>query len=125
VGEPLILKQGQNGHYFLNGEINNRALTFVVDTGASMVSLPNEFAQSAIMSCDGKDVTMETANGRSNACTTTILELKLGNFVFKNITALIVPNLSQPLLGMNALQAFDIQQKNGEMRLSARDKKAP
>jgi len=45
--------------------------------------------------------------------------------VFKNVTALIVPNLAQPLLGMNVLQGFNIEQKNEEMRLSEQDAKAP
>jgi predicted aspartyl protease len=66
---------------------------------------------------------MNTANGVSNGCTTTISELKVGEFVFTNVTALIVPSLSQPLLGMNVLQAFNIEQKNGEMKLSAREPK--
>ncbi|MDD1608386.1 MAG: retroviral-like aspartic protease family protein [Methylococcaceae bacterium] len=99
-------------------------LTFVVDTGATIVSLPRAFAASASLFCNDKAV-IETANGQSNVCTSTITELKLGNFVFKNVTALIVPNLAQPLLGMNVLQGFNIEQKNEEMRLSEQDAKAP
>jgi clan AA aspartic protease (TIGR02281 family) len=122
--EVLVIPQGQGGHYFLNGEVNSHGLTFVVDTGATIVSLPRAFAASASLFCNDKAV-IETANGQSNVCTSTITELKLGNFVFKNVTALIVPNLAQPLLGMNVLQGFNIEQKNEEMRLSEQDAKAP
>jgi clan AA aspartic protease (TIGR02281 family) len=122
--DPLIIKQGQGGHYYTSAEINSHSLTFVVDTGATMVSLPRAFAASASMFCNDKGQ-IETANGRANVCTTTITELKLGNFVLTNVTALIVPNLSQPLLGMNVLQLFNIEQKNEEMRLSERETKAP
>lgn len=122
--EVLVIPQGQGGHYFLNGEINSHGLTFVIDTGATMVSLPRAFAASASLFCNDKAV-IETANGQSNVCTSTITELKLGNFVFKNVTALIVPNLAQPLLGMNILQGFNIEQKNEEMRLSEQDAKTP
>ena len=123
ISEPLVIRQGQGGHYFLGGEVNSHALTFVVDTGATIVSLPSGFANAASMFCNDK-VMIDTANGRSGTgCTAMITELKLGEFVFKNVSALILPNLSQPLLGMNVLQNFDIQQKNKEMRLSAREAK--
>ena len=121
--EPLIIRQGQGGHYFLGGEVNSHGLTFVVDTGATIVSLPRAFANSASMFCNDK-VEIDTANGHSSqGCSTIITELKLGEFVFKNVTALILPNLTQPLLGMNVLQHFDIQQKNNEMQLSEKEAK--
>jgi predicted aspartyl protease len=31
------------------------------------------------------------------------------------VEAMAVPNLSQPLLGMNVLKRFNIEQKNGQM----------
>jgi clan AA aspartic protease (TIGR02281 family) len=122
--EPLVIKQGQGGHYFLNAEVNSHGLTFVIDTGATMVSLPRDFAATASLFCNDKAV-IETANGQSKVCTTTITELKVGDFVLSNVAALIVPNLGQPLLGMNVLQLFNIEQKNEEMRLSEQDAKAP
>lgn len=122
--EVLIIRQGQGGHYFLNGEINSHTLTFVVDTGATTIALPRTIAASASLFCNDK-VLMNTANGLSGGCTTTISELKLGNFVLTNVTAVIAPNLTEPLLGMNVLQLFNIEQKEGEMRLSDRDIKAP
>jgi clan AA aspartic protease (TIGR02281 family) len=122
--QPLVIKQGQGGHYFLNAEVNSHGLIFVIDTGATMVSLPRAFAATASLFCNDKAV-IETANGQSKVCTTTITELKVGDFVLSNVTALIVPNLGQPLLGMNVLQFFNIEQKNDEMRLSEQDAKAP
>lgn len=120
--EPIVLRQGHSGHYFLNADVNSHNFLFVVDTGATLVSLPRAVAAAASMFCDNKAM-METANGLSQGCTSTITELRLGDFVFKNVTALIAPNLAQPLLGMNVLQGFDIQQKDGEMRLSQREAK--
>lgn len=122
--EPLVLKSGQGGHYFLDAEVNSHSLTFVVDTGATMVSLPRAFAKSASMFCNDKGL-IETANGRAEVCTTTITEMKLGNFTLSNVNAMIVPNLSQPLLGMNVLGLFNIEQKNNEMKLSDKETKTP
>ncbi|MSP28249.1 MAG: TIGR02281 family clan AA aspartic protease [Methylococcales bacterium] len=122
--QALVLKQGRGGHYYLDAEVNSHALTFVVDTGATMVSLPQGFAGTASMFCNDKGQ-IDTANGRANVCTATITELKLGNLVFKNVTALLVPNLSQPLLGMNVLRSFNIEQMEEEMTLSQPDAKIP
>jgi len=116
----LILKQQGNGHYFVDGVINGKPLNFVVDTGASLVSLPRSLAYAANMSCKDQ-VTMQTANGASTVCTAVIARLKVGHFLLKDVNAMIVPNLSQPLLGMNVLQQFRIEQDNGEMRLSVKN----
>jgi aspartyl protease family protein len=120
VHRELVIKPGANGHYFLDGSVNDKPLTFVIDTGASVVSLPGSLASNAGIDCKDQ-VVMETANGQTGACTAVISELKFGHFVMKNAPATIVPNLSQPLLGMNVLQQFNIKQENDEMHISARD----
>lgn len=116
----LVIKQHPSGHYFLNGSINGRALTFVVDTGASSVVLPRTLALSARIYCKDR-ILMQTANGSTSACTAVVPRLKLGPLLMKDVPAAIVPNLDQPLLGMNVLRQFRIEQDDGEMRISTRD----
>jgi clan AA aspartic protease (TIGR02281 family) len=118
--KEFIIKQNPNGYYFLDGAINGKTLTFVIDTGASFVSLPRSVAQGARISCKDK-VDMQTANGSIKGCTTTIKKLNFGPFVIKDAMAVIAPNLSQPLLGMNVLQQLKMAQEKGEMRLSTRE----
>jgi aspartyl protease family protein len=118
-GAPLVMLQGDNGHYFVDATINNQKLNFVIDTGASLVSLPPALASAAGLLCQ-RQVTTQTANGPSRACTTTIQTLKFGSFTLKNVEAVISPNLSQPLLGMNVLKQFRVEQDSGEMRLIAK-----
>lgn len=115
-GAPLVLVQGDNGHYFVDGAVNQHKLSFMIDTGASVVSIPQMMAASAGLSCQ-RQVMTKTANGLSQACTTTIQTLKFGTFTLKNVEALISPNLGQPLLGMNVLKQFRVEQDSGEMRL--------
>ena len=123
TGGLYVIKQRGDGHYFLDGTINGKPLTFLVDTGASAVSLPREIAYMANMSCD-EQVRMNTANGATSVCLSVIATLKFGPFLLKNVPATIVPNLDQPLLGMNVLQQFKIEQDNGEMKISSRNAKS-
>jgi clan AA aspartic protease (TIGR02281 family) len=123
--ETMVIKQGAGGHYFLEGEVNSHSVTFVVDTGATVVALPRAIANGASLFCNEK-VLMSTANGGTGGCSTTITELRLGkgNLVLKNVSAVIMPNLNEPLLGMNVLGQFNIEQKDREMLLSEHEKKA-
>ena len=111
------LKQNSRGHFFTEASINEQSLTFVVDTGASVVSLPESIANSAKIYCDDK-VGMNTANGVAEGCSTKIKKLQFGPFVVNDVAAVIMPSLSQPLLGMNVLQLFKIAQEKGEMHIS-------
>ena len=43
----LVIPQRGNGHYFVDGSINGKPLTFVIDTGASSVVLPRSMAMLA------------------------------------------------------------------------------
>ncbi len=113
----LILKQRGNGHYYLEATVNDKAITFLVDTGASGISLPMSFALSAKINCRNKAY-MQTANGVAEACTAIIPKLVFGPFTLTDVPAVISKNLSQPLFGMNVLQKFKIEQDNGEMRIS-------
>lgn len=117
----LKLKQNQGGHYSTDGNIEGKSLSFVVDTGASFVSLPESLAHSAQIYCDDK-INMSTANGNADACTAKIKKLQFGPFFVQDVAAVIIPNLNQPLLGMNVLQLFKVSQDKGEMQISIAEK---
>jgi aspartyl protease family protein len=117
---PLVLAQGAQGHYFVEGSVNQHKLNFVIDTGASMVSLPQGMAASAGLICQ-RQIMTNTANGQTPACTTIIQTLKFGTFTLKNVSAIISPNLGQPLLGMNVLKQFRMEQDSGELRLTTKN----
>jgi clan AA aspartic protease (TIGR02281 family) len=116
----FIIKQDPNGYYIVDGAINSKALTFVIDTGASFVSLPASVAREAGIYCKD-EVDMQTANGSITGCRATIQKLNFGPFFINDVIAVLVPNLSQPLLGMNVLQLLKMAQEKGEMRLSSRE----
>lgn len=119
VERTMVLTPKDNGHYFLDSQINNQSLTFLIDTGASSVALPKSLADVAHLNCKST-IMVSTANGNVQACTTTITTLTFGPFTLHDVEATINPTLDQPLLGMNVLKQFQISQENGEMRITAR-----
>jgi len=114
---PLILGQGSGGHYYVDGAVNDSYLNFVIDTGATTVALPLAIASTAGVKCK-QAVMMRTGNGTTQGCVVTIQKLKFGNFTLHYVDAVVMPNLAQPLLGMNVLKQFRVEQDNGQMRLS-------
>lgn len=116
----LVLKQRGNGQYFLEARVNDKTLTFLIDTGASGISLPMSFALSANINCRNR-IYMQTANGVAEGCTTIIPQLAFGPFMLTDVPAVLSKNLGQPLFGMNVLQQFKVEQNNGEMRISTRN----
>ncbi len=117
--KTISIRQGNSGHYFLEGEVNSTTFTFVVDTGASGVALPSSIAVAAKIDCK-VHVAANTANGITDGCYVTLPVLRFGPFQLENIKAMILPNLEQPLLGMDVLERFNIEQDHGEMRISER-----
>ncbi|HXU93927.1 MAG TPA: TIGR02281 family clan AA aspartic protease [Gallionella sp.] len=116
----LVIPQRGNGHYFVDGSINGKALTFVVDTGASSVVLPRPVAMAAGVYCRDQ-VLMQTVGGAASGCSSVVAKLRFGQFQIRDVPVMIAPNLTQPLLGMNVLQQFRIEQDGGQLRLSPRN----
>ncbi|MGR8981440.1 MAG: retropepsin-like aspartic protease family protein [Gammaproteobacteria bacterium] len=116
-GFGLILRPQYNGHYFVDGAINDIPLVFTIDTGASFVTLPEQVASKAGIKCERQAV-MDTANGKAKACTGMIANLKLGHYSITDVQCLIAPTLNQALLGNNVLRMFKILQHNGELRIT-------
>lgn len=116
---PFAINRGLGGHYFVNGTVNDQYLNFIVDTGATFVSLPLSVAMIAGIKCRQR-IAVNTANGMSAACTAVIAKLTFGRFTLYDVEAVIQPNLGQPLLGMNVLHQFRVEQDDGQMKLSKR-----
>jgi clan AA aspartic protease (TIGR02281 family) len=107
------------GMYRTSGSVNGTPVDFIVDTGASYVSLPERMALAAGLRCQEHGRSM-TANGSTEKCIGEIADLELGPFRLRNIRADILPNLGHALIGMNALGAFHIEQEDGMMRITGK-----
>lgn len=62
----VVLKRSRNGHYFAKGFINDSPVTFLLDTGATSVAIPQKVADRLGLQ-KGYQHYVNTANGQSAA----------------------------------------------------------
>lgn len=112
------LLANRQGHYLLNGQINGREVTFLLDTGATFVAIPGTLAD-RLQLPRGRRFQVNTANGTADSFETTIDRLQLGDIQLQNVSAGIVPGMGgeDVLLGMSALQQLEFSQQGGELIL--------
>ena len=76
------LKQNRQGHYLTRGKINEQSLTFLLDTGATQVSIPAHIAEQLNLQSNGS-YRVQTANGSVKVYQTRLNQLSIGNiFLF-------------------------------------------
>lgn len=114
----FVLNADSEGHYRIKGKINGVGVLFLVDTGATSVAVPQKLAEQ--LNLKGRyPITVSTANGEVTGFLTRIPELSFGEFVLKDIKAIIIPNSDDDtvLLGMNVLSQFNIVQQGKQLIL--------
>ncbi len=87
--EVKLVGNGQ-GHFVASGQINGQPVSFMLDTGATDVSIPSSLAERLSLE-KGAPVTLSTANGRSEGYRTRLDQLKLGDIVLHDVRALVAP----------------------------------
>lgn len=115
----LVLSLDGGLGYRVNGTVKGIPVRFHVDTGASTTTIPSKVAiKAGIYECHQR--TYSTANGMIQGCAATASEITFGNFRVANVEVSILPFLSdEPLLGMNVLRLFKVeQQPGGVLRIS-------
>ncbi|MFE8071084.1 TIGR02281 family clan AA aspartic protease [Marinobacteraceae bacterium S3BR75-40.1] len=114
----VVLSPNRAGHYVANGRINDTQVTFLLDTGATQVAVPEAVARDAGLQ-KGYQGWVQTANGRAKAWSTRIDRLQLGDIVLHDVQATITPGmgLDEVLLGMSALGQVDFSQTGGKLKL--------
>jgi len=109
----LKIKQNRQGHYLLRAQVNQSSTLFLVDSGATVTSIPMNLAQKLGLK-KGTPFSVNTANGTTTAYRTIIKELQLGDIVLKNVRASLNPGMlgNEALLGMNVLKHFELIQRD-------------
>ncbi len=118
-GPPeVVLKRNKSGHYVASGRINGQPVVFMLDTGASDISVPLEIAERLGLA-RGRPVTYQTANGPAVNYATRLDSVSLGNITLYNLPASINPNTRDTdiLLGMSFLKHLEFSQKGDTLTL--------
>ena len=113
------LRQNAMGHYVATGTLNGTRAVFLLDTGATTVSVPGKLAK-ALKLKPGAAEQSQTANGTVTTYQTLIDEISLGAIVMHNVRASINPSMDgdEVLLGMSFLRHLDLRQRDGTLTLS-------
>jgi len=108
----VVLYPNRFGHYTMPGTINGRDVTFLLDTGATVVSVPENLG-SELGLVPGRREPVRTANGMVTARATRIDTLQLGPFRLLDVAAHLNPRMQgdELLLGMSVLRHLEFAQR--------------
>lgn len=120
-GTEVVLQRNRQGHYVTSGEINGKAVEFLLDTGATTVAVPMTLAKRLGLR-RGAPIRMQTANGEVTGWLTRLDSVAIGPIKLDNVRATIGPGLQdgQILLGMSALKRLEFTQSGDTLTLRLR-----
>jgi aspartyl protease family protein len=121
-GSQIVLNSDANGHFLASGQINGRGVTFMVDTGATLIALGQDEADR--IGLDYKNaprVGLRTANGNTVGWRVTLNTVRLGDVDVYGVEAVVQP-MPMPfvLLGNSFLTRFQMKRENDLLTLSRR-----
>ena len=113
------LERNRYGHYVFDGTIEGYPATFMVDTGATDVVIPEALANKMGLKASGRSKAT-TANGTITVYNTTLKRVSIGPITLYNVPASINPAMNSEdyvLMGMSALKHLELRQKNTTLTL--------
>jgi len=118
----IVLPMGPGGHYMTLGAINGHVTNFLVDTGATSVSIGQiEADRLGLRYLNGKRIVTQTANGIVPAYQLQLASVRIGNVEVRGVEAIVMPGLmSHVLLGNSFLNRFQMRRENDVMTLELR-----
>ncbi|MBR9882658.1 MAG: TIGR02281 family clan AA aspartic protease [Oceanospirillales bacterium] len=118
----VVLDRNRAGHYLAPGRINGQRVEFLLDTGATNVSVPQGLASELGLQ-RGAPMQSMTANGVVTVYRTQLDSVELGGIRMQDVSATINPGMSENivLLGMSFMQHLELIQRNGQLTLRVPD----
>jgi aspartyl protease family protein len=117
------IQSGRGGHYFTPGRINGHPVDFLVDTGATAVSMNLSTAQRLGLNYRaGQQVAMTTANGVVSGYRLTLDRVRVGAIELDRVEAIVTMGdfPAEILLGNSYLSRVDMRREDGVLVLEAR-----
>lgn len=117
-GTELVLKRNGDGHYIFPGTINGQPVNFLLDTGATLVSVPAHLADALGLKAGAYQQSV-TANGIVTTRATRLEALAFGPFDLRGVPASLNPGMvgDEVLLGMSVLKHLEFTQRGDTLVL--------
>ncbi|WP_291991812.1 TIGR02281 family clan AA aspartic protease [Candidatus Accumulibacter sp. ACC003] len=121
-GGRAVLTADASGHFLTTGNINGTSVRFLVDTGATMISLGASDARRAgIDASKGQPAMATTANGQTRVSRVKLDTVRVGEIVQHGVDALVhQQDMPVVLLGMSFLNRLEMQRDGETMTLRKR-----
>lgn len=118
----VVLTADPGGHFLTTGNINGATVRFIVDTGASMISLgASDARRIGIDASKGQQGMANTANGQALVTRVKLDTVRVGEIVMNNVDALVhQQDMPFALLGMSFLNRMEMQRNGDTMTLKKR-----
>jgi aspartyl protease family protein len=121
-GSSVAILPDARGHFVVDARVDGRRMTFMLDTGASVVALRARDAASLGIHPVAREFTVEvqTANGSVRAAPVQLGMVEVNGLNVRNVAALVSPDegLSENLLGLSFLSRLRrFEYSNGKMVL--------
>jgi aspartyl protease family protein len=118
----VTLAQDGRGHFRTDAQVNGAHIRFMVDTGATLISIPMSEAQRlGIEYAKGNLGYMVLADGRRVAAYRVTLEsVSIGDIMLYNVDAVVTPGSGEPLLGMSFLSRTEMRNDGQSLVLTKR-----
>lgn len=118
----IVMAADTRGHFYTTGSINGATVRFLVDTGATMISLGATDARRMGLDFNsGQKGMTQTANGQAVVSKIQLDTVRIGDVTLHNVEALIhQTEMPIALLGMSFLNRMDMQRDGNTMTLKKR-----
>jgi aspartyl protease family protein len=116
-GQVIEIPAARDGHYYVEGSVNGVPIRFMIDTGATYVSVSGRFAASARLP-EGVKGYFSTANGTVEGRIVKGQVVEAEGFKVSGLSVAVTPlGSKQGLLGQNFLKRFEVSQSQSVMTL--------
>ncbi|MBT9505717.1 MAG: TIGR02281 family clan AA aspartic protease [Rhodoferax sp.] len=121
-GTKIVLTAGTGGHFLTQGQINGKAVQFLVDTGATSVALSVADAERIGLNYRaGQAARSSTANGIVPTWRIKLASVRVGDVTMYEVDASVLAGeMPYVLLGNSFLTRFQMTRTNDQMVLEKR-----
>jgi len=116
-GGEIVIPRSRDGHFYVAGQINGQPVTFLVDTGASSVSVKSALAGRLGLP-RGQPVAIGTAAGMTQGEEVAGQTVTLGGITVREVRIIVLAGMpAEALLGQNVLRHLEVIQTADRMVL--------